>query len=64
MGRDAPRTIEFMDAVEFGAFGAIAVSAIQGLMAADELLGIGHDKEIRATIRKLLLSMAEQVNAK
>jgi len=53
-----------MDAVEFGAFGAIAVSAIQGLMAADELLGIGHDKEIRATIRKLLLSMAEQVNAK
>jgi hypothetical protein len=54
-----PQTIDFVDSVTFGAFGAIAGSAIQGLVAADELLGIGNEKEIRKAIRELLLALIE-----
>jgi len=55
-----PDTIEFANEVPFGAFGAIAASAIQGLMAVDELLGIGNEKEVRRAICKLLLALVEQ----
>jgi hypothetical protein len=55
-----PDKIEFVDAVPFGAFGAIAGSAIQGLFAADELLGISNERQIRTVIRKLLLALIEQ----
>jgi len=55
-----PDVIEFVDAVEFGAFGAITASAIQGLMTADELLGIANETEIRRVIRNLLHVIAEQ----
>jgi hypothetical protein len=54
-----PETIEFVDAVPFGAFGAIASSAGRGLLAAYELLGIGDEKEIRNAIHKLLLALLE-----
>jgi hypothetical protein len=55
-----PETIEFTDAVEFGALGAILNSAIQGLMEADELLGIGSETRIRKDIRSLLYAIAEK----
>jgi len=55
-----PETIEFIDVVPFGAFGAIAASAINGLAATEELLGIGNEKEIRKAIRNLLHSLVEQ----
>jgi hypothetical protein len=54
-----PETIEFVDAVPFGAFGAIASSAGRGLLAAYALLGIGDEKEIRNAIHKLLLVLLE-----
>jgi hypothetical protein len=55
-----PDTIEFGDAVAFGAFGAIASSSLLGLMAADELLGLGSERQIRTVIRKLLLALVER----
>jgi hypothetical protein len=55
-----PDTIEFVDAVPFGAFGAIASSAILGLMIADELLGLGNERDIRTIIRELLLTLVER----
>jgi len=54
-----PTTIEFVNQVPFGAFGAIAASAIPGLMAVDELLGMGGEKEVRRAIRTLLLAIVE-----
>lgn len=54
-----PDTIEFVDAVPFGAFGAITASAIQGLVEADGLLGISDEREIRKVIRELLRSLVE-----
>jgi hypothetical protein len=55
-----PYIIDFVDEVPFGAFGTIAVSAIQGLMAAEELLGIGEEKEVRKAIHGLFIAIAEQ----
>jgi hypothetical protein len=54
-----PDTIEFVDALRFGAFGAIAASALQGLLVTDELLGISNERELRKAIRELLLSLVE-----
>jgi hypothetical protein len=55
-----PETIDFVDAVPFGAFGAIAGSSLMGLVAAHDLLVIGNEREIRKAIRKLLHALAEQ----
>lgn len=52
-----PEIFEFVDAVEFGAFGAITASAISGLMSADELLRIGDETEIRKAVQALLLAL-------
>jgi hypothetical protein len=38
----------------------MAASAVQGLMAADELLGLSHENEVRRAIRKLLLALIDQ----
>lgn len=56
----SPNTIEFMDAVEFGAFGAIAASSVQGLLAAQELLGLANDQAIRTNICDLLRTIAQR----
>jgi len=55
-----PYVLEFVDDVPFGAFGTIAASSIQGLMAAEELLGIGNEEEVRKAIRKLLTALVEE----
>jgi hypothetical protein len=55
----SPSIIEFGDVVPFGAMGSIAASALQGLMATDELLGLGDEKEVRGIIRKLLIAIVE-----
>jgi hypothetical protein len=55
-----PYTIDFVDEVPFGAFGTIAASAIRGLMAAQELLALGEEKETRKAIHKLLNAIVEQ----
>jgi hypothetical protein len=49
-----PETIEFADAVPFGAFGAIAGSSIVGLLAVEELLRIGNEQEIRKSSQQIL----------
>lgn len=55
-----PDTIEFVEPDVFGAFGAIAASAIQGLVAADGLLVMGKEKEIWRVVRRLLLTLVER----
>src|SRR5205807_1740624 len=55
-----PFTIDFVDQVTFGAFGAIAGSSLQGLMVIDELLGIGNERQVRAAIRTLMKTIAEK----
>jgi hypothetical protein len=55
-----PETIDFVDPILFGAFGAIAGSSIQGLLAAHELLGIGHETDIRRVVGKTLRVIAEE----
>ena len=52
-------TIEFADMVAFGAFGAIASSGMQGLLAADELLGIASERPVRRAVQKLLRAFVE-----
>ncbi len=53
-------TIEFEDHVEFGAFGAIAGSSIQGLVAIRELLTLGNEQQVSGAIVTLLAAVAEQ----
>jgi hypothetical protein len=53
-----PETIEFRPAVVFGAFGAIAGSAVNSLLATKELLEIGHETEIHNALVRLLVEMA------
>ena len=55
-----PYTIDFVDQVEFGAFGAIAGSTLQGLMAIRELLTIGNERQISGTITRLLEAIVDQ----
>ncbi len=55
-----PYIIDFADQVAFGAFGSIAGSSLQGLMAIQELLEIGNEKEVRKAIVKLLKAIIEQ----
>lgn len=55
-----PYTIDFVNQVEFGAFGAIAGSTIQGLMAIHELLKIGNERQINGAIVRLLTAIVDQ----
>ena len=55
-----PDTIEFADMVPFGAFGVIAASAIQGLLAADKLLTLCQESRIQGAIRALLHALVAQ----
>jgi hypothetical protein len=58
-----PYVIDFVDEVPFGAFGAIAGSSLQGLIAIDELLGIGSEREVRSAIVKLLRAILKEAKA-
>jgi hypothetical protein len=55
-----PYTIDFVDQVEFGAFGAIAGSTVQGLMEIHELLKIGNERQINGAIIRLLKAIVDQ----
>src|SRR5437588_5423527 len=55
-----PYTIDIVDQVEFGAFGAIAGSTLQGLMAIRELLTIGNERQINGAIVRLLEAIVDQ----
>jgi hypothetical protein len=55
-----PYTIDFVDQVEFGAFGAIAGSTTQGLMEIHELLNLGNERQVNKAIVALLKAMGEQ----
>lgn len=52
--------MEFSDQVSFGAFGPIAASSICGLMAVEELLGVGHETQVREAIQVLLKEIVSQ----
>jgi hypothetical protein len=56
----APYTIDFVDQVEFGAFGAIAGSTTQGLMEIHELLSLGKERQVDTAIVALLKKMVVQ----
>jgi len=55
-----PYTIDFVDQVEIGAFGAIAGSTVQGLMAIQELLRISSERQINGAIVRLLTAIVDQ----
>jgi hypothetical protein len=55
-----PYTIDFVDQVEFGAFGAIAGSTIQALMEIQELLQIANERPINGAIARVLTAIADQ----
>ncbi len=55
-----PYTIDFVEQVEFGAFGAIAGSTIQGLMAINELLETSEERQINGAIARLLTAIVDQ----
>jgi hypothetical protein len=55
-----PYTIDFVDQVEFGAFGAIAGSTTQGLLAIHELLRISNERLVNREVVKLLKAIADQ----
>jgi hypothetical protein len=55
-----PYTIDFVDQVAFGAFGAIAGSATQGLLTIRELLALGNERQVNAAIAKLLKAIVDQ----
>src|SRR5258708_9889263 len=57
-----PYTIDFVDQVEFGAFGAIAGSTTLGLMEIHELLRLGNERQINAAIVRLLEAILEQAS--
>lgn len=56
----SPNTIDFAESISFGAFGAITSSAIQGLLAVQELLQLGHENTVRKTVVGLLNEIAER----
>lgn len=55
-----PSTIDFLDQVEFGAFGTIAASTTRGLMEIHELLDIGDERQVNSSIVALLRALVEQ----
>jgi hypothetical protein len=55
-----PYTIDFVDQVQFGAFGAIAGSALQGLVTIRELLIIGKERQNSGAITGLLKAIVDQ----
>lgn len=55
-----PYTMDFVDQVEFGAFGAIAGSTLQGLMAIQELLKIGNERRTNGAVVRLLTAIVDQ----
>ena len=55
-----PHKIDFVDQVEFGAFGAIARSTTHGLMVVRELLRISGERQVNSAIVKLLEAIVEQ----
>ena len=55
-----PYTIDFVGQVEFGAFGTIAGSTTQGLMAIHELLRLSSERQINSAIVALLTAIVEQ----
>ena len=55
-----PYTIDFKDKVAFGAFGAMAGSSLNGLMAIHELLLISNERQVNSAIVKLLVAIADQ----
>lgn len=55
-----PYTIDFVDQVEFGAFGAIAGSTIHGLMVVHELLKMSNEQQVNSAIVKLLVTTVDQ----
>lgn len=55
-----PYRIDFGDQVTFGAFGAIAWSLIQGLMAVHELLTLGNERQVNGAIVSLLAAILDQ----
>jgi hypothetical protein len=55
-----PYTIDFVNQVEFGAFGAIAGSATQGLLTIHELLKLGHERQVNSAIVRLLTTIVDQ----
>ncbi len=57
-----PYKIDFVDQVEFGAFGAIAGSTTHGLMVVHELLRIGGERQVNSAIVKLLEAIVEQAS--
>jgi hypothetical protein len=55
-----PYTIDFVEQVAFGAFGAIAGSTTQGLMVVHELLEIGNERQINGAIVRLLTAIVDK----
>src|SRR5713226_3976680 len=55
-----PYTIDFVDQVAFGAFGAIAASTTVGLMTIQEVLKIGNERQVSAAIDRLLTAVVDQ----
>jgi hypothetical protein len=55
-----PYTIDFGDQVAFGAFGAIAGSSVNGLMAIYELLRLGNERQVNAAVVRLIKAIADQ----
>lgn len=55
-----PYRIDFVDQVEFGAFGAIAGSATLGLMEIRELLKISNEQQVCGAIVRLLKAIVDQ----
>jgi hypothetical protein len=55
-----PYTIDFEDQVAFGAFGAIAGSSVNGLVAIHELLKLSNERKVNTAVVELLKAIAEQ----
>jgi hypothetical protein len=53
-------TIDFEDQLAFGAFGAIAGSSVNGLMAIHELLKLSNERQVNSAVVKLLKAIADQ----
>jgi hypothetical protein len=54
-----PFVIDFVDQVEFGAFGTVAASTIQGLLVIHELLKISNERQVNGAIVTLLGAIAK-----
>jgi hypothetical protein len=55
-----PETMEMIPVVVFGAYGAIAGSAIQGIATVYELLGIGKESKVRKVIHQVMLDFVKE----